>query len=55
MLNANIDTLAENALTVELVHDNTNGMSGDVVDDTGLSVVHLVGHTLLDGTVTLEN
>lgn len=33
---------------------DSNGARSDVPDDTGLSVVELVGQTLLHGTVTLD-
>lgn len=34
-----------------LVDDDTDGRLGNVVNNAGLSVVDLVWHTLLDGTV----
>ena len=54
MLNAEVDTLLEVSVTNNLLHNNTNGGLGDVVDNTGLTVVELVGHTLLDRTVGLD-
>ena len=50
VLNADADPLGENVSTDTLVHDNSDGTLGDVEDTTSLSVVSLMGHTLLEGT-----
>ena len=54
VLNANVDTLLLDAAVDDLVHNNTNRGVGDVEDDTGATVVELVGHSLLHGGVDLD-
>lgn len=46
VLNADGDTLLEVAVVDTLVQEDTDGGLGDVVDDTSLTVVDLVGHTI---------
>jgi len=52
MLNADMNTLAHNAATNLLIQLHTQGALGDVPYDTSLTVVELVGHTLVDSTIT---
>lgn len=54
MLDSKVDTLFEVSVANNLVDDDTNSRLGDVVDDTSLTVVELVRHTLLDGTIGLD-
>jgi len=54
VLNADIDALGEDAAANALVDDDTDGALGDVENAASGTVVHFVGHTLLDGTVALD-
>merc|ERR1719378_1219737 len=54
VLNADIDALGENAASNTLVNNDTDGTAGDVENASSGSVVDLVGHTLLDGTVAFD-
>jgi len=54
VLDADVHTLLHIAVVDTLVDDDTDSGLGNVVDDTGLTVVDLVGHTLLDSTVYFD-
>merc|ERR1711892_331736 len=49
-----IDVLGEDSAANALVDDDTDGALGDVENAASGTVVHFVGHTLLDGTVALD-
>lgn len=52
MLYAHVKALRDDSDADALVADNTDGVLGHVEDLTGLTVVELVGHASLDGTVS---
>ena len=51
MLDSDVDSLWDDSSIVVFVDDNTDGMGSDVEDTSGLTVVELMWHTLVDGTV----
>lgn len=54
VLDAHVDALGQDLSAHALVDNDADSVRGDVVDATGLAVVRLVGHALLDGTVALR-
>merc|ERR1719215_1798460 len=54
VLNTDGDTLGENSSFHTLVDDNAESTLGNIEHASGLAVVGLVGHTLLEGTATLN-
>jgi len=51
VLNADMQSLLNNTGVHALVHQDTDGTGGNVPDDTGLAVVVLVRHTLVNTTI----
>ena len=51
MLDSDMNTLFDDASVDQLVDTNSNSGLGDVEDNSGASVVSLVGHTLVDGRI----
>ena len=54
MFDSQVNSLFEVSVTNNLVDNNTNSRLGDVVNDTSLTLVVLVWHTLLDRTIGLD-
>jgi hypothetical protein len=51
VFNANVDSLGDDALPDLLVDNDSDGPGVDVEDSSSSSVVVLVWHTLMDGTI----
>ena len=53
VLDADVYPLLQVTVSDFLVDNNTEGGLGDIVDDTGLSVVDLVRHTILQVSIAV--
>ena len=51
VLDSHVDSLGDNSSIDGLVDNDTDGMSSNIEDSTSLTMVELVRHTLVDGTV----
>ena len=51
MVDSDVASLWDDSSVDELVKNDTAGMSGDVENSSGFTVIELVWHTLVDGTV----
>jgi len=51
MFNSDMNTLFDDASIDQLVDTDSDGGLGDIEDNSGASVVSLVGHTLVDGRI----
>ena len=54
MFDSQVNSLFEVSVTNNFVDNNTNSRLGDVVNDTSLTLVVLMWHTLLDRTIGLD-
>ncbi len=52
MLDSDVNSLGDNSASVLLVDDHSDCVLGHIEHATGLAMVELVGHTLVDGTVS---
>jgi len=52
MLDSDVNSLGDDSASVLLVDDNSDGVLSDIEHAAGLTVVELVGHALVDGTVS---
>lgn len=52
MLNSDVNSLGDDSASVLLVDDDTDGVLGHIENLTGLTVVELVRHALVNGTVS---
>jgi hypothetical protein len=52
MLDSDVNSLGDDSASVLLVDDNSDGVLSNIEDAAGLTVVELVGHALVDGTVS---
>ena len=52
MIDPNVASLWDDSSVNELVKNDAAGMSGDVENSSGFTVIELVWHTLVDGTVS---
>ena len=51
MLDSDVNSLGDDSASVLLVDDDSDGVLGHIENTTGLTVVELVGHALVDATV----
>lgn len=54
VLNADVDLLGDHAGAHTFVDDDADGMFGDIVHPTSLTVVKLEGHTFVESTISLD-
>lgn len=51
VLNSDVNSLGDDSASVLLVDNDSNSVLSDIEHTTGLTVVELVGHTLVNATV----
>ncbi len=51
MLDSDVNSLGDDSASVLLVDDDSDGVLGHIENTTGLTVVELVGHALVDATI----